>query len=501
MSTSITGLASGFDSTAYIEAIMKQEKVPLTNLQTKKENTTAYKDFFTTLNTKMATLKDAASALSDSTAFTKNSATSSDTTKMTVTAGDSAVAGSYSVNVTDLAQSSVYQTKASKDIDLSSLAASDKKIQLKISNTEVKEITLTGSTTDEILTNLAKAINQESGAGMTASIIQTGTNEKRLVLTSNETGTENTISFMGTLAVDADGKPTDATALGGTNPVIALSSELKNALGYNESDAQAQEALDAKMTINGVSVKSSSNKVENAIPGVTLTLTDKGSSTVKVTQDTDSIITKINTFVTAYNDIVNTIRNNTTKSTQNDDGTLSLTLQGDPMLRDLMSQLNSWMNTSIGSKQGLNLLSDIGLEIDKGITSASLMTGKITFDSDAFKAKMLEDPAGVQKLLGGTITTTAGAETTTTTGMGDLFKNNLQNWTKSVDGLITSKIKGYDSEISYLSESIQNMSDRLDRREESLKKQYANLEVVMSSLNNQKSYVSSILASFTKSSD
>ncbi|MNI92678.1 flagellar capping protein [compost metagenome] len=85
--------------------------------------------------------------------------------------------------------------------------------------------------------------------------------------------------------------------------------------------------------------------------------------------------------------------------------------------------------------------------------------------------------------------------------MGDLFKNNLKSWNNSVDGLITSKIKGYDAEITYLSESIQNMSDRLDQREESLKKQYTNLEVVMSSLNNQKSYVSSILASFTKSSD
>ncbi|MNN57655.1 Flagellar hook-associated protein 2 [compost metagenome] len=171
------------------------------------------------------------------------------------------------------------------------------------------------------------------------------------------------------------------------------------------------------------------------------------------------------------------------------------------MLRDLMSQLNSWMNTSIGTTKGLNLLSNIGLEIDKGVTSASLMTGKITFDSSVFKAKMLEDPTGVQKLLGGTITTSTGGETTTTTGIGGLFKNNLQDWNKSVDGLIASKIKGYDSEISYLSESIQNLSDRLDRREESLKKQYANLEVIMSSLNNQKSYVSSILASFTKSSD
>lgn len=477
MSTSITGLASGFDSAAYIEAIMKQEKVPLTNLQTKKDNTTAYKNFFTALNTKMATLKDAATALSDLSTFTKNSATSSDTTKLAVTAGDSAVAGTYSVNVTSLATQQVSGSSAVKIVDdqgtkikFDSALTGTELIISDGTSIDLTEFDNQDLNMDTALSKIAAKINQTS-SGVTASIVQTSSTEQKLVLTSKSTGKDNSFTV----------------------------TETGSFWGF--PDEPQQKATNAVFTVNGIEVQSDSNEVKNAIPGVTLTLTDKGTSTVKVSQDTDSIISKINTFVSAYNDIVTTIRNNTTKSTKNDDGSLSLTLQGDPMLRDLMSQLNDWMNTPIGTTKGLNLLSDIGLEIDKGVTSASLMTGKITFDSDAFKAKMLEDPAGVQKLLGGTITTTTGGVTTTSTGMGGLFKNNLQSWNNSVDGLITSKIKGYDSEITYLSESIQNMSDRLDQREESLKKQYANLEVVMSSLNNQKSYVSSILASFTKSSD
>ncbi|MNB76727.1 Flagellar hook-associated protein 2 [compost metagenome] len=478
MSTSITGLASGFDSAAYIEAIMKQEKVPLTNLQTKKDNTTAYKNFFTALNTKMATLKDAATALSDLSTFTKNSATSSDTTKLSVTAGDSAVAGTYSVNVTSLATQQVSGSSAIKVVD-----GSGNKLQfdataagsiLTISGgTNINLADYNGQDMDKALSGIAAKINQTSSS-VTASIVQTSSTEQRLVLTSKNTGEASSFAV----------------------------TETGSFWGFPATPQQ--KAADAVFTVNGIDVHSSTNEVKDAIPGVTLTLTNTGSSTVKVSQDTDSIITKINTFVSAYNDIVTTIRNNTTKSTQNDDGSLSLTLQGDPLLRDLMSQLNDWMNTPIGTTKGLNLLSDIGLEIDKGVTSASLMTGKITFDSDAFKAKMLEDPAGVQKLLSGTVTSTdpvTNEEITTPIGMGAVFKKNLQSWNNSVDGLITSKIKGYDSEITYLSESIQNMSDRLDQREESLKKQYANLEVVMSSLNNQKSYVSSILASFTKSSD
>jgi len=387
---------------------------------------------------------------------------------MTVTAGDSAVAGTYSVSVTGLATQHVVGSTKFLTTDTFSAAGAELSINGKA--IDLTEAGADGKSMEEALTLIAAQINKQA-VGATASVVQTSSGNKTLVLTSSKTGEANKIGV----------------------------SDPDSFWGFEEK----QKAENAKLTVNGIDIEGSTNEIKDAIPGVTLTLTDKGSSTVKVSQDTDSIITKINTFVTAYNDIVNTIRNNTTKSTQNDDGTLSLTLQGDPMLRDLMSQLNNWMNTKVGDTSGLNLLSDIGLEIDKGITSASLMTGTITFDSEQFKAKMLEDPAGVQKLLRGTTPTTDTISGTVTdvSGLGDLFKSNLQNWNKSVDGLIASKIKGYDSEISYLSESIQNMSDRLDRREESLKKQYANLEVIMSSLNNQKSYVSSILASFTKSSD
>ncbi|AKG36566.1 flagellar filament capping protein FliD [Paenibacillus durus] len=495
MGVSISGLASGFDSAAYIKAVMNQEKVPVTKLETKKENVTKYQGLFNTLKTKVSALKDAAFSLSDISAFKVNSATSSDTTKLTVTAGDTALAGDYSLNVTSLAKASVYQSKASTA--MSGLAG--EKIQLKISTTEVKEITLTGATVDEILTNLAKDINRESGAGMTASIVQSGPGEKRLVLTSKETGTENAISFMDPLATNADGSLTAAsvTALESTDshPVITMSSTLKAALGYDLPDAEAQQAADAKMTINGVDVTSSSNKVESAIPGVTLQLTDIGSSTVKVSQDADKISDKVDAFVKAYNDVVTIIRNNTKKSEKNSDGSLSLTLMGDPMLRDLQSQLNDWMNTLVGSSNGFKLLSDAGLEVDKGVTSATLMTGTITFDKDQFKAKLAENSDMLSKMFTGSI-----AKGDANDGLGTLFTNNLKVWTDSVNGLITSKIKGYDSEISFLGDQINSMNDRLAMKEQQLQRQYTNLEVVMSQLNSQKTWMTSQFQALTKSS-
>lgn len=85
--------------------------------------------------------------------------------------------------------------------------------------------------------------------------------------------------------------------------------------------------------------------------------------------------------------------------------------------------------------------------------------------------------------------------------MADLFKDNLKVWTDSVDGLITMKIKGYSSDITFLSEQITGMSNRLDMKKAALERKYANMEVMLSGLKSQSDYVSNILKSITGSSD
>ncbi|GGH33016.1 flagellar filament capping protein FliD [Paenibacillus segetis] len=494
MGVSITGLSgSGINTKELITAIMNEQKIPLNSLNTKKEITTAYKDFFTALNTKMASLRDAATALSDISSYSKYAATSSNTNILSASVEKSAAAGSYSVKVTQLAQS---QTVASQGIsatqtfgdskfastmtingqtiyltedalkaaikDAEDAGDEDKKNELnKLTSLGIEDATAMG----DALSRISKAINGLTDVGVQASVIQTSDGNKSLVLTASKS---NEITFTSELAT----------------------------LNSDWIFTQSQEAKDAKFTINGLEVTSKSNTIENAIEGVTLTLSDTGSSTVKVSQDVDALTSQIQTFVTAYNDIVKMIRDNTAKSTQNSDGSLSLTLQGDSLLRDLQSQLNSWMNQQMGDTDGFKLLSDIGLEIDKGVTSASLMTGKITFDSELFKKKMLENPEAVQKMLSGTSTTEDMSS-----GMGSLFKDNLKIWTDSVDGLITTKIKGYSSEISFLSEQITSMSDRLNMKQAALEKKYANMEVMLSSLKSQSDYVSNMLKTLTKSSD
>lgn len=467
MSISFAGLASGFNSADYIKAIMAQEKLPLNRLETKKEITTAYQNVFKSIQNKLNALKDASIGLSDLGSFQLSKASTSDATKLSSVADSTAVSGEYSVIINSMAQK---QVVASKSFDASAAYnSSGLPTQLTVNgqNIDTTDLDLSGKTVGEALGIIANEINGLEDGGVQASVIQTSNGQRALVLTAKEYGEANKITF-------------DTNASWGF--------------------AEKQAAKDAHLVVNGLDVYSSTNNVKDAIPGVTLTLSNTGATTVKVEQDVDGIAAKVETFVKAYNDIINTIKENTPKSTENEDGSLSLTLQGDPMLRSLRTQLGDMANKIVGDTTGFKLFSDIGLEIDKGVTSASLMTGNITFDKAKFKEKMIENPVLVEKMFKSVAIIKDDGTTEGMNGIATIFKENLKEWTDSVNGIITSKIKGYDSEISFLNEQIQGMSDRLDMKEAALKKKYVNLEVVMSSLNNQKSWITNQLAALTNSS-
>lgn len=468
---SFAGLASGFNSTSYIEAVMKQESIPLTKLQTKQSNTKAFMNTFDGINTKLKTLKDAAFALKDKSVFQTTSATSSDATKVSVTAGESAFAGSYQVEVVNLARQQQSNSKVfDSTTDLTTIPdvlnfgvdKDGKSIDVDIKDAKGKSL-------DDALKIISDRVNA-AGIGVNAAVIQTSSDKKILTLTAAQSGEAGKFT-----------NPTDAFFGFTTDP--------------------NQTAKDATLNVNGISITSSSNEVKNAIPGVTLQLNDKGNSTVKVSMDADKVASKVEAFVKAYNDVINSIRDVTKKSEKTSSGALTLTLQGDSTLRELQSQLNNMMNNMVGSTSGFKLLGEIGLEVDKGVTSASLMTGNISFDKDKFKAKLAENPQALQSMFTSVTSKDAnGKPTSGIDGLGALFDDRLKEWTNSVDGIMSSKIKGYSSDISYLGTQIESMQERLNMREATLKSKYANLEVVMTGLNSQKDWITSQVAQLNKSS-
>src|SRR5215207_8603276 len=103
-----TGLASGIDTDAIVAALMDVERLPQQRLQQRIDGSTARLAGLQDMRTKLGALRDAATSLRGAGTFRPGPwASSSDTARLTATAGASAVKASYSVEVAQLARAEV----------------------------------------------------------------------------------------------------------------------------------------------------------------------------------------------------------------------------------------------------------------------------------------------------------------------------------------------------------------------------------------------------------
>lgn len=473
MGVSIPGLASGLQTDTLIAKLMSVEKIPYNNLQVKKTNIDNNKSVFNNINLKLKTLRDAATSLSDLDSFKINGGASSDPSKVAVTVGDNAISGNYTIEVTKLAKSHVVAMNSisvlgsdGKDASFDFEKYKDNVINVNGKEIKVSDLKLDGKTTSEALAEIASAINK-SDAGVQASVIQTEPGKKSLVLTAKESGEDHKIT----------------TSVSGAGAAL-----------FTIDNNAGQSAQNAELSINGVKITSSSNTIKDAVPGMTFQLlAEQSKVNVEVKQDADKIASKIDEFVKAYNEIIDIIKENTKKITNEKDSdgnykNFKTNLQGDSLLKDLQNELYGIVS-GVGAKnngEGFQLLSQIGIEIDKGATTAATMTGKITFDKELFKEKMTENPAAVEELFRGD------------NGLGTLAKERLKDWT-SVNGLIKMKMDGFESEINFINDQMESMNARLILKEEALNKKYTAMEVALAKLQKEQNWMASQLNSLTKS--
>jgi flagellar hook-associated protein 2 len=472
---SLNGLASGLNTGEMIEALMKIERIPYTSLETKKAKLSDEQGIIRSLNTKLVTLRSAVSDLMYTSAFNLTSAKASDSSVFSVSSTDQAATGSYNVNVTQLAKKHVV---SSKEFDISGSTldptlSGSFKLYGKGSTTPVS-ITLNGSTTKEILSNLKDSINNAK-LGVSASVIETSPGKQSLVLTSDKFGENSDIQF-GAMPTTPD----DHVYIEGADTL------LKN-LGIMKSDDSIntrQPAQNAIAEVNGITITSSSNELKDVLPGVTLTLLkDASSGTITVSKDTDKIASKIQAFVDAYNEAVTLIRSSTAKEAK---------MQGDSTLRTLQSELNDMITGAVSGAGSYKFLFEIGLEIDKGITSGASMTGKLNFDKSKFVDAFNKDPESVYKLFA-----SEEGDKNRNKGISTRLYSTLFNWTKTGTGLLAYKISGYDADIKAVTQQMSDMDMRLKMKEKQLQSQFSAMETALSSLQNQQSWLSNQISALS----
>lgn len=228
----ITGLNSGLDTEAIISALVSSYNYKTEKYKKAQTKLLWKQDAWKNLNTKIYSLYTSVSNLRFSNAYNLKTATVSDSTKISVSAGSSAVNGSYSVQVTSLAKAG-YLTGGKLDAGTS---ASTKLSELKVGNSGTKfsgtgsfSVSVGGKTTDINVTEdttIQEVVNQLKDAGVNASY---DANNRRIFVSAKETGEANDFSLSGSDAI-------------GTNALNALGLNVASKASQAEYEALAEYA-------------------------------------------------------------------------------------------------------------------------------------------------------------------------------------------------------------------------------------------------------------------
>jgi flagellar hook-associated protein 2 len=346
----------GFDVASTVTAILGSQQAIETPWQTQLTSLQAQDTVFTSLGTDLSTLTTAVQSLTDFTGvFAEKQGSSSDTNVLALTSATTgAIAGSHTVLVSQLAQTS------SDYSDTVANAADTLSGSLTIQVGSGTSQTITVDSSSNTLASLASAINA-ANIGVNASIIS-DTSGSRLSLASGTSGSAGQLTISGAL--------TDATT--------------SSAIGFNTGQA----AQDASLKVDGVTLTSGSNTVTTAIPGVTFQLLSVSTSPIQVqiTNDTADVETAVSNVVTAYNAVIKDING----QEGNDSSGNPEPLFGNTTLALLQNQLSSAL---IGGKASgsISSITQLGIGFNQD--------GTLTLNGDTLDTVLNSDFSDVTGFL------------------------------------------------------------------------------------------------------
>ena len=190
MAITSAGVGSGLDVEGIVSGLMELERRPLTRLDTKESTYQSKLSAYGTVKSYLSTLQTAATSLATASTFTGKSASVSDSTVLSAAASSTAAAGSYSINVTQLAK--YHAVRSNTNYAASTETFNTGTLSISVGGGTAVDVPITGA--NNTLAGISQAIN-EADAGVSASVINDGSTN-RLVLTSKTSGSAGAISVV-----------------------------------------------------------------------------------------------------------------------------------------------------------------------------------------------------------------------------------------------------------------------------------------------------------------
>lgn len=335
----------------------------------------------------------------------------------------------------------------------------------------------TTDTLDEVIAKI-----NDAGLPVTASVLNAGAGGTpyRMVLTSAILGSR------GAMTVDA----------GGVDLGLATLTEARDGRVFFGSTDPA----------NAILLTTDDHTLDDVLEGVEIDLKSAGDGpvTLTVARNTQAVVDAVKSIVTTFNDVVGRI-NQYDKYDQETE--TRGPLLGDPTVARLRSALYRTLQEPAQDVDStFSYLVEIGISVGNE-------KGELTFDETKFREAYESDPAGVEALLTAResdlssseeifdgVTVERTSETFTSLGIAEKFKELAESFTSSVDGVLKNADENFTRLIDAANERIEAFDARLERRRETLRRQFAAMEETLAQLQGQQGALQQLAAAATTAS-
>ncbi len=455
MSISVGGLMSGLDTNGIIDQLMALQQKPIIRLQQKEAGYQVELSAYGSIQSVLNSLKSAMEGLDSVSDLINFSAISGDTELFSVSANENATAGSYNIVVQNMAKVHKLTSGAFTEAE----AVGGGTIHLRFGDADAVDISVSGTDT---ITDVAQAIH-DADAGVNAAVVFDGTNYF-LALTGEETGAANLIDVTVT---DDDGDSTDMNGL--SRLVYEASGDTKN---LNNT----QNAENSMITVDGVSnISRDTNIIDDVIQGVTITLesapaTDN-EALLTVSRDTSAIVSKISSFVSAYNESRDLFEK---YQSYDPDTQTAAVLLGDATTNRMRNSLKNLIKYTVPGIESFNRLADLGIALNT--------EGRLEVDSSTLNS-MLDDH--FDDVLQFFTQSTEGSE-----GFAVRMVNALDAILDSRSGTLAARTDGIQNSIDNIEDQVERIELRNSAWETRIRAQFNALELLLAEYQTTGDYLS-----------
>lgn len=462
--TTVSGVGSGIDTSSIITSLVNAEKAPKQlQINTQSQKATTQLSSIGKIQAALDAFRGALKTMGTDNSFSGLTGTSSDEKVATMTAGQGASNGSFSLVVSQLAKPSKLTT--------TSFSGGASTVVNKTDTATTLTITQSGKNFDlsvppgATLQQVRDSINSQfATAGLSANVLN-DSNGSRLILTSTTGGVGTDLTMSGNSGIDT---------------------------GYTVVDPPQN----AKYTIDGISAESKTNDISDAVSGISIKLLTvsppvtagdtsktpvRTAVTISVNTSTPALKSGVKGFVDTYNALLKAMTAETAVTKDAAGNPVAATLTGDSTIRTLQSAIRNELNELSGSGT-LKSLAQFGVDTDQ-------TTGMLSIDDKQWDTAIKTNAADISSIFNGN------------NGLLARLTAATEDYAKPTTGLLATRSSSLSDSLKDLSKQQTALDQRIADYQTTLTNKYAAMDSLVAQLRQQSNNVMGTLNALNNQKD